>query len=56
MHKVSARLTLLVMVIVGGVVAAPFLRYFDRQAIDLNLIEHQLTHPVDRPGDPIVGL
>jgi hypothetical protein len=56
MHKVSARLTLLVAVLASGVAAALFLRDLDRQASDLTTIEQQLAQRVDRLGDAIVGI
>ena len=55
MHKVSARLTLLVVVLAGGIVAALFLRDLDRQATDITTIEQQLAQRVDRLGDAVVG-
>ena len=56
MHKVSARLTLLVVVLAGGIVAALFLRDLDRQATDITTIEQQLAQRVDRLGDAVVGV
>ncbi len=56
MHKGSARLTLLVVVLASGVVAALFLRDLDRRASDLTAIEQQLAQRIDRLGDAIVGI
>ena len=56
MHKGSARLTLLVVVLASGVVAALFLRDLDRRARDLTAIEQQLAQRIDRLGDAIVGI
>lgn len=56
MHKVSARLTLLVVVLASGVAAALLLRNLDRQVSDLTTIEQQLAQRIDRLGDAIVGV
>ena len=56
MHKVSARLTLLVVVLASGIAAALFLRGIDRHTSNLATVEHQLADRIDRLGDAITEI
>ena len=56
MHKPAVRLTVLVVVLAGGIAAAFFLRHLERQTTDLTAIAQQLDARVDRLVDAIAGV
>jgi len=56
MHKPAMRLTVLVVVLASGIVAAFFLRHLERQTTGLTATAQQLDARVDRLVDAIAGV